>query len=240
MKRKTNTKKPLLKLKDIIPKVNWEDVAVDLVSIYPETRTKLDEYFCVFELLKKMEPMLSQAQVVIEFSQTKSVSEIPFFLAFGQVDPDEEGDTLAFTPWSEWLGRDLVFEPPVWLPYSRTVAVCLHDMTYYGFSEECIREARQAMDKEIEEYVKKKTVEGEGWDDYDYPEFSMKDVLKRLQKWIRWGGLAEEYYGMDENTFIRWFVSDDAPEYYDELDRWTLKAALREVAERIRWVVEDL
>ena len=88
--------------------------------------------------------------------------------------------------------------------------------------------------------MKKKSVEGEGWDDYDYPEFSMKDVLKRLQKWIRWGGLAEEYYGMDENTFIRWFVSDDAPEYYDELDRWTLKAALREVAERIRWVVEDL
>ena len=241
MKKKTKTKRPPLKLKDILPKVDWDDVAVELVSIHPKTRTELADYQRVFESLKKMESKLSEMQVVIEFAETKSVAEVPFFLAFGRKDPNDEGETLAFTPWDEWLGRDLVFEPPVWLPYARTVAVCLYDMTHYGFSEERIKEERQAMHEAIEEYVKKRqSGEINDWDDYDFPDFSMKDELKRLQKWLRWGGLAEEYFGMDENSFLGEFLNDGAPEYYDELDRWTLKAALREIAEDISWVVESL
>ena len=233
MKRKEKTKKSM-KLKDILQKVQWNDVVLELVGIYPSTRKKLEEYKNVFDTLLEMEPLISDEQLVIEFSDNDSEYCCPFYLAFGRLSPEDEGDTMAYTSWAEWLGRNLVLDPPVWLPESRIVAVCLHEMTLYGFTEEKIKQHHLELKKYIEELEKKRKSgeEPDPWDGY-IPEVTMKDTLKRLGKWLRLDGIAKEYYGQDGSLFEEQFISDRACPYYDEIDRITLKAALKEIAEDI-------
>lgn len=233
MKRKEKTKKSL-KLKEMLQKVQWYDVALELVGIYPSIRKKLEEYKNVFDTLLEMEPLISDEQLVIEFADNDSEYCCPFYLAFGRVSPEDEGDTMAYTPWAEWLGRDLVLDPPVWLPESRIVAVCLYEMTLYGFTEEKIKQHHLELKKYIDELVNKRK-KGELPDSEDayIPEVTMKDSLKRLGKWLRWEGIAKEYFGQEGSLFEEQFISDRACPYYDEIDRITLKAALKEIAEDI-------
>ena len=230
--------KPQSKLKDIIPQVVWENVAIELVRIHPSTRPKLSDYEKVFESLKGMEPVLSDAQLVLEYAEEKGSR--PFYLAFGRVDPMDEGDTLSYTPWSEWLGRDLVLEPAGWLLPERIVAACLHDMTVHGFTEEKIKENHQEMNKIFEELIRRREAGEEPEWINTFPELSMKDQLQRLEKWLRWEGFAKDYFGESESWFVDRFISKWACPYYCEIDRWTIKAALIDIAQHLIWVSEEL
>lgn len=234
MKKKVK-KSMHLKLKDYLQKVLWEDVAVELVGIYPSERKRLEKYQAVFESLRKMEPEQTDAQIVIEFFGLTSeyLSPFyPFYVVYGRRNLEDKGDTLVYTPWAEWLGRDVVFDPPCWLSYERIVAVCLHSMTSSGFTEEEIRNDYALMKQEDD-------VEEPDWDD-DYLDDTMKERLGRLRKWLRWGSFSRKYFGENGTWFVNHFIGTDAPAFYDEIDRQTLKAALREVAQDLVWVARKL
>ena len=245
MKKKAKKSMPM-KLKDYLQKVDWYNVAVELVGIYPRERRSLEKYWAVFESLKEMEPVMTEDQLVIESFDMIPEYLSPFYLVYGRKDPEDEGDTLAFTPWAEWLGRDVVFDPPRWLSYDRIVAVCLHAMTSYGFTEEQIREEKALMKHCLEEEAENRqdssAPEEEyepDWEDYRLGN-SMKESLGKLRKWLRWGSISREYFGKDGTWFVNQFIGPDAPEYYDELDEQTLRAALKEIAQDLVWVAKEL
>ena len=242
MKKKGMINRTLLKLKDIIQQVTWDDVAIELLGIYPRVRKKLGEYQAAFESLMQIEPVLSDAQIMISFSEKETDELWPLFLVYGREDPEDEGDTLAFTPWAEWLGREVAPEVLGRLTFRRIAAICLHEMTLYGFSEEYIQEKERKMNEELKALLSKhEMVEDSEWDDYfDYPEFTMKSVLNRLQKWLRWGSFSKEFFGQSGSWFVERFIGDNADEYYDEIDRWTLKGALKEVAADMLWASQRL
>ena len=239
MKKKANNKKSPLKLKDIFQQLCWDEVAIELVSMYPDLRPKLAGYQEAFERLKEMEPVISDAQVVIDSEEWSFDDSEPFCSAYGRTDPNGEEETLAFTPWAECLGRDVVQKPFDSLSNRRIAAVCLYEMTVHGFTEEKIREEELAIIKEVEKYLKKRKLnEDEDWREPVDP--SMKDTLRRLRKWLRWGGIAREYFGENGSWFVERFINDQAPDFYDELDRCTLKAALKEIARDLLWVSREL
>lgn len=240
MKKNSKSKKSPLKLKDIMQQVQWDEVAIELVGMHPELRPKLADYQEVLEWLKEMDPAPSEGQIVIEGDES-------CFDAWEQVDAvyqregpyDEEGDTLSFTPWADCLGREVVILPFGSLSLQVVAAACLYEMTVYGFTEEDIREEERTLTKEIEEHVRKlKQQEQPDWK--DLPEPSMKDTLRRLRKWLRWGSVAKTYFGESGSWFVERFIGDNAPERYAELDRRTLKSALIEIARDLRWVAREL
>ena len=229
-----------LKLKDYLQKVQWEEVAVELVGIEPSTRKELDRFQEAFASIQEMEPVLSDAQIVVEHSDLFSAFHKPFYHVYGREDPEDEGDTLALVPWAEWLGRDVVLDPPGWLPDCLIVAVCLYGMTSYGFSEEEIREEERSLKQDLEEIERHQDSDEEPeWDD-DYPEDTMKEKLGQLRRWLRWGSVSREYFGENGTWFVDHFIGPKAPSYFDEIDRRTLKGALQEIAMDIVWVAKGL
>ena len=238
MKKKANVKKLPLKLMDIIQQVWWEDVANELVGIHPEFWPKVVEYQEVFEKLKEMEPMLSEDRIVVEFERADLDVWGPYYSAYVRKGPNDDESALAFTPWADCLGMEVVQEPFDGLPLERIAALCLYEMTVSGFTEEKIREEERAIRKEVEAYMKKRQSGEElGW---GYPQYTMKDSLRRLRKWLRWGGIAREYFGQNGSWFVDRFIGNQAPEFYEELDRCTLKAALKEIARDLLRVAGEL
>ena len=113
-------------------------------------------------------------------------------------------------------------------------------MTFFGFTEDTINQERQKLEASIKEADEhpENLIELKP-DDYRV-EITMKGYLQCLDRWLRWGDLSREYFGEDGSWFKERFLKKKAPEYYDELDRQTLKAALKEVAREILDVAKEL
>ena len=244
--RKRVKKTMPLKLKDYLQKVQWDDVAVELVGIYPSARKDLGKYQTVFELLTDMAPVATDTQIVVGFSGWVSAYFRQSYLVYGRKDPEDKGDTLAFTPWAEWLGREVVLDPPRGLSDGRIVAVCLHCMTGWGFTEDEIKEELTLIEQHLEDSLTRQDSAAEDadekepdWEDY-FPDDTMREKLRRLRKWLRWGSLSREYFGENGTWFVNRFIGAGAPEYYDEIDRQTIKAALKEIAQDLVWVAKEL
>ena len=239
MKKKAKKNQPQIKLKDIIQRVVWDDVALELVWIYPSVRPQLHKYNDVFEHLLKMVPKETGEQVVIEPINYRIDECCPYYMVFGRKDFVDEGETMAYEPWSDWLGRYLVQEPCEVLTYPKICAICLYEMTIFGFTEDEICKRKIEDQKEWEELKQKHKTEDESYL-FDFPEITMKDKLRRLEKWLRWENVAKKYYGQDEKWFVENFTCSEAPDYYDILDWKTLKAAIREIARDLVWIADDL
>lgn len=232
MKKKVVNKKSPLRLKEVFQRVDWEDVACELVGLYPELRPKLAEYEQVFEQLKEMEPLLSDGRLEVSFEEPDPELWDVIYTVYGCPGADAGGEALVFAPWAEWLGREVVEEPFDGMPKCRIVAVCLYEMTSHGFTEEAIREEKLLFEKEFREYLKRRESETEtGWEDCFDP--SPKEALRSLRKWFRWGGIARDYFGQSGSWFVAHFIADEAPDFYEEVDRRTIKAALREIARKL-------
>ena len=71
-------------------------------------------------------------------------------------------------------------------------------------------------------------------------EFTMKEWLTDLNRWLRWGSVSKEYFGENAHWFTDHFTDKDAPSCYDEIDRYTLKSALKEIAHQILYVAKKM
>ena len=67
-----------------------------------------------------------------------------------------------------------------------------------------------------------------------------KDWINDAGRWLRWGAFSKEYYGETAKWFRAHFSNETAPDYFSELDRQTLKAALKEVARRIEPTADSI
>lgn len=57
---------------------------------------------------------------------------------------------------------------------------------------------------------------------------------------LRWGSVSKEYFGENAVWFSDHFTGKNAPEHYEEIDRQTLKSALKEIANQILYVAQEL
>ena len=125
-------------------------------------------------------------------------------------------------------------------PMSQIAANCLYDMTFYGFTEEKIGKEKQKLEDSIKESKEHPESLHELKPEDMHFEITMKCNLQSLDRWLKWGTLAKDYYGENNSWFKDHFLGKKAPEYYDELERQTLKAALKEVIREIEDVAESL
>lgn len=229
-----------MKLKEIVNQSKWQDVVIAIVTEHPCQRKNLEGFRIVFETLRLMEPTESEFQIHIERRSDVLDLEYSYPDVFGVKEGDENSYSLSFTPWTEWLGMVVCQETMKAFPASQIVANCLLEMTFFGFTEE----QRKREEASLEESIKEAEEHPEdcvelNLDDWKI-EISMKGYLRCLNRWLRWGAISKEYFGENAFWFKNHFLVDNAPDKYDELDRQTLKAALREIAREIEDVAKEL
>ena len=229
-----------MKLKEIISQSNWQEVAIAIVSERPYQRPFLEGFRKVFESLMTMDLAESEYQIRIDRSPDVLDPEDAYPEVVGIKEGVDERWALSFCPWAEWLGMEVCTETMEAFSSSQIVANCLHEMTFFGFTEEKIKGHRDELDdriREAEEHPERLIKFNP--DDYRF-EITTKGYLRCLDRWLRWGAISKEYLGEDDAWFKEHFLRKKAPEYFDELDRQTLKAALKEVAREILDVAEKM
>ncbi len=226
--------------KDIINKATWREVAIALVSEYPCQRKNLEGYQIVFDLMQVMEPEDSPYVIYVERRQDIRNPDITYPDVFGKRPAHDEQWSLLFATWSEWLGMTVSDETTKLYSVHQITAYCLNEMTFFGFTEEKRKEQEASLDasiNEADEHPEELTV----LDPEElHFEMTMKSHLRCLDRWLRWGNVAKEYYGRDSKWFKKRFLDNEAPERYDELERQTLKAALKEIARDICEIARQL
>lgn len=242
MKNISNQEKKgiIMKLKELISQSKWQDVAIAMVTEHPCQRKNLDGFKIIFETLMMMEPSESEFRIRIERTPDILNPEYTYPDVFGVKEGDDKRWSMEFSPWAEWLGMVVCKETLEAFSVSQIVADCLYEMTFFGFTEDTISQEKQKLEDSIKETKEhpEKLIELKP-EDFRF-EISMKGYLLCLDRWLRWGALSREYFGEDGSWFNERFLKKKAPEYYDELDRQTLKAALKEVAREILDVAKEL
>lgn len=226
-------------LKEIFTTTPWQDIAIALVSAYPNQRRLLEGYQIVFETLKLMEPKESEMTLYVVYDESKSEDGGHDVYGIKADKPDERWGLL-FVPWAEWLGIEPAEETISTCTPEQIAASCLFEMTYFGFTEEQRKQQEASLDesiKEAEEHPEDLIeMKPEEW----HIEISTKGYLRCLDRWLRWSTLSREYFGENDSWFKDNFLRKKAPDYFNEIDRQTLKAALKEIAREIEDVAEEM
>ena len=226
-------------LKELLKTIPWQDIAIALVTAYPNQRKLLEGYQIVFETLKLMDPKDSDLTLHVIYDDSDS-EDIGHDVYGTKTDKPDERWGLLFVSWAEWLGMDLAPETISTYTPSQIAALCLFEMTYFGFTEDMREQENQKLMKSADEAKK----HPERLHEFDPSmlahEFTMKEWLTDLNRWLRWGSVSKEYFGENAHWFTDHFTGKDAPSCYDEIDRHTLKSALKEIAHQILYVAKEL
>ena len=226
-------------LKELLQTTPWQDIAIALVSAYPNQRKLLEGYQIVFETLKLMEPQKSDLKLHVIYDDSESEEGGNDVYGIKADKPDERWGLL-FVSWAEWLGIELAPETISTCTPGQIAALCLFEMTFFGFTEDLRAKENQKLMKSAEEAEKHPERLHELDPSILAHEFTMKEWLTDLNRWLRWSSVSKEYFGKNAHWFSDHFTGKDAPASYDEIDRQTIKSALKEIAHQILYVAKEL
>ena len=226
-------------LKELLKTTPWQDIAIALVTAYPNQRKLLEGYQIVFETLKLMAPKDSDLTLYVVYYD--SYSEDGGHDVYGiKADKPDERWGLLFVPWAEWLGMELATETISAYSHSQIAALCLFEMTFFGFTEDKREQENQKLMKTTDEAKQHPERLHKLDPNMLAHEFTMKEWLTDLNHWLRWASVSKEYFGENAHWFTEHFTGKDAPKSYNEIDRHTLKSALKEIAHQILYVAKEL
>ena len=226
-------------LKELLKITPWQDIATTLVTAYPNQRKLLEGHQIVFETLKLMDPKNSDLTLHVVYDD--SDSEDGGHDVYGiKADKPNERWGLLFVPWAEWLGMELAPATISTYTSGQIAALCLFEMTFFGFTEDLREEKNQELMKTADE-AKQHPERLHKFDPNMLAhELTTKEWLTDLNRWLRWASVSKEYFGENAHWFTEHFTGENAPESYDEIDRHTLKSALKEIAHQILYVAKEL
>ncbi|WP_435921536.1 DUF6557 family protein [Paenibacillus sp. DYY-L-2] len=133
----------MITFEGILKKVDFEDVWVRLLSYYPDMSQTKVKYKTVFELLLSKTPEKNVEEMIIhiddvDYEINKSDDGITEYRVHGKNNSLEWTGywDISSSNWSEWLSfyiNNTVLER---FSKEQIVALCLYEMTWFGFSEE--------------------------------------------------------------------------------------------------------
>lgn len=226
-------------LNELLKATPWQDIAITLVTAYPNQRKLLEGYQIVFETLKLMAPKDSDLTLHVVYDDSDSEDSGHDVYGIKADKPDERWGLL-FVSWAEWLGMELAPETISTCTSGQIAALCLFEMTFFGFIEDVREEKNQELMKTAEEAKQHPERLHKLDPSMLSHEFTTKEWLTDLNRWLRWASVSKEYFGENAHWFSEHFTGKDAPASYDEIDRHTLKSALKEIANQILYIAKEL
>lgn len=134
----------------------YDIVEEKLAKLFVESEDRLSRYRQAYASLLKMKPVLGEEIVFTFIGQTSEnyAYKYPFDI-FGIDIGSGEYFGLELYPWNEWLNFSLLDKTKEFVASAgidEFVAICLHKMTTFGFTEDEITEAFNNSFDEFEEF----------------------------------------------------------------------------------------
>jgi len=159
-----------MKLKEILDRHTWAEIANRMPDLYPDQEKNLEGYEVVFNELLSLTPATTEMRICVEeyiddydghpytsitgFDGTTWGEHEPEFDFTEEQANRELPFSLSWTPWEEWLGMDVEAEG-----YEEVDVIChaLYDMTFYGYTQSDIQdvanEVLETCDKAMDELL---------------------------------------------------------------------------------------
>jgi hypothetical protein len=125
-----------MKLKDLIKRHNFVPVWKKLVDYYPDQRDAQAGYLVVWHKLQELEPKESKFTIHVETVYAQFEGDEDYVTVHAKKPGDDSYWAIEFTEWAEWLGMEVVSE----FNNMETIAHCLWEMTFAGWTQEEVKE----------------------------------------------------------------------------------------------------
>ncbi len=143
-----------MKLYEILKQTNPDDVISEINRWYKKQEKNEKGYRKVYQELLGMTPGPGEDGFRIKLVQEVNDEDEPWLITHGLEDGDEISYGLELYPWAELLGTEVSPETLAGFKAETIVAGCLYEMTFFGFTEDKIRETEERWSKAIEEDLK--------------------------------------------------------------------------------------
>lgn len=136
-------------LKKILAEESEKEIIKALIEMYPECKDQVEDYIEVLHKLKNL-PAKNVSDFVIKVglidpSQSEDYEEdydeVAYLSILGYSVKESMEFVLSFTQWDEWVNATILLDEGLEISESELVALCLFEMTFYGFDEKSINQA---------------------------------------------------------------------------------------------------
>jgi len=135
----------------LVREVDFEDVFSIICHYYEDeikNRVGYEEAFKELKLKRQKKHNLNDLFIEVEIGKE---NEIEYLDVYGVKTNSDIRFGLEFCKWDYWVTMFITKDTLTNLSKEQIVAGCLYEMTFFGFSEEKIKEFHDEMEKDIEE-----------------------------------------------------------------------------------------
>ena len=140
-----------MKLYELLKKTKPDDVINDINRLYKDQEKNEKGYRKVYDHLLEIVPGPGEENFRIELKLEATDDGEPWLITHGIEDGEEISYGLELYPWAELLGTEITPGTLAGFKAETIVAGCLYEMTFFGFTEDKIRETEERWSKAIEE-----------------------------------------------------------------------------------------
>ena len=134
-------------LKSLMKNVKHEQILDELLLTYPECITEKHLYEEVLTYLNQVEEKPFDEFVIaialidpsMDDGYEEDIDEEAYLSISGYSEKEDLHFALGFTRWEEWVNAKIDIQDGLEVNPAELVAICLYEMTFYGFNQEDIK-----------------------------------------------------------------------------------------------------
>lgn len=145
-----------MKFAELVCKYKWDEVCAALIHLYPNDRKNIAGLKMVFQQLQTLTHAESNMRIILEevFDEfengwytcvsgkngTLKKEENSEIFKDDKIGNQEVSYGIEFVDWKKWLGMDIDLGSISNYSETDIIAHCLWEMTFYGYTQEAIKE----------------------------------------------------------------------------------------------------
>ncbi|MDT0122433.1 hypothetical protein Q9R46_07265 [Paenibacillus sp. RRE4] len=136
----------MITFKEILERVTFDAVWDNLIKYYPDMSQIKEKYLILYESILLQNPATNVVEMIVHIDSIdsdgdKDKKDIEYRVHGKNNSPEWEGYwDLSASKWGEWLGFYVDQQVLEQFSNEQIVALCLVEMTWFGFSEEQIKD----------------------------------------------------------------------------------------------------
>ncbi|GAU77054.1 DUF6557 family protein [Fusibacter sp. 3D3] len=135
-----------MNLKTLMMNTTKDAVLNELLILYPETDNEIESYEAVYDLIETLRLIpFDKFDIrigLVDPSQSEDfeegIDEEAYVVVSGHDEKQELHFALGFAKWEEWVNAPINVDETLQITDESIIAICLYEMTFYGFDEETI------------------------------------------------------------------------------------------------------
>lgn len=144
-------------LKNMLKMTTVDAVLEELLIAYPECQNEKNKYKSVIEYVMKtpevpFEDFIISIELIDpseEEAYEDEIDEAAYLSISGYSAKEDLHFALGFTRWEEWANAKIVLQDELEIKQEELIAICIYEMTFYGFDQDEIASELAEIEKGI-------------------------------------------------------------------------------------------